>query len=304
MFTFDNANNSDMANVLNVANYCLTDSASYADRVNFVTVMVKASKDGQLLKKVGTSNDLCIEVIKAFIAEYGNDQPSNDPKPTGKAGGSGEFYFWPEHNIYAPMVNGCPCPSVRFDEATWQAVSLALPSVTAIKKDVLAKAAKVAEPTKYSYSITVNIDGAQSFESLDSDLSASELTLETLNRLLADNGVDPVDVTFGITKGKTKKSRSSGTGQGSGFYTASDRGELKPLNVVQKQVLEAASSIDGLPLSEHDRYGRADATKLGNIRIEFQKKGYNGALRIADKRLYFDVNAMYDGYDLAHSLAA
>ena len=226
-----------------------------------------------------------------------------DPKPTGKGGGDGEYYFWPSDNIYAQNKAGKPIEP-KFDPTVWAMVKPGLPDFTDLKPAVIKAAKKAAEATKYTYNVTVNF--SLSFESLDPDLGCSDLSEATLLQLLDDQGVTmPTTVTFNVVKGKVKgQSTRSTSGEGSGFYTATQRSELRPLNTVQKQILEAAASIDGCPLSDYAKYGRQNSVKLGNVCIEFKKKGYGDAIRRQNGAIFFDAGAMYDGYELSHSLFA
>lgn len=230
---------------------------------------------------------------------------SFDPKPTGKGGGNGEFYYWPLTGKYAAMQNGKPCEPM-FDKEMWDVVSPALPNFTDLKPALVKAAKKAAEATKYQYSVTVTFTGC-TFESTDPELAASELSWGTLMQQLDYIGVAmPDEVKFNIVKGKAKSSGGGGrstAGEGSGFYTATQRSELRPLNTVQKQILQAAASIDGCPLSDYAKYGRQDSIKLGNVCIEFKKKGYGDAIRRQNGAIFFDAGAMYEGYELSHSLA-
>lgn len=226
------------------------------------------------------------------------------PKATGYIGGQAEFYYWPEFNVYAQNVAGQPVEP-KFDSTMWETMKGVLPKAEALKVNVVKAAQKAIEAVKYTYTVTVRFDGL-TFESTDPDLQATDLTLSTINSLLEDCGQETMSegrVRFNLIRGKVKKSGSSRStaGEGSGFYTASDRSELRPLNVVQKQILQAAASVNGCPLSDHAKYGRQDSVKLGNVCIEFKKKGYGDAIKRVNGAIYFDAGAMYEGYTLADS---
>lgn len=235
------------------------------------------------------------------LAGADNDDTVNfTPKATGYIGGQAEFYYWPEFNVYAQNVAGVAVDP-KFDPIMWETMKGVLPKAEALKTNVVKAATKAAEATKYTYNVTVNF--SLSFESLDPDLACSDLSEGTLLQLLDDQGVAmPTTVTFNVVKGKKSPSGRSTSGEGSGFYTATQLSELRPLNTVQKQILEAAASIDGCPLSDYAKYGRQDSVKLGNVCIEFKKKGYGDAIKRVNGAIHFDVNAMYDGYTLSHSI--
>lgn len=223
------------------------------------------------------------------------------PKATGYIGGQAEFYYWPEFNVYAQNVSG-QAIEPKFDPIMWETMKTVLPKAEALKTNVVKAATKAAEATKYTYNVTVNF--SLSFESLDPDLGCSDLSEGTLLQILDDQGVTmPTTVTFNVVKGKVKSSSgqrgTSGGGNTQERYAANDASELKPLSIVLKQILMAASDVNGLDLNDYAKYGKRNPTLLGNHVIDFERKGYLGAFRRAGGRMFFDSGAMYEGFTLA-----
>jgi hypothetical protein len=183
-------------------------------------------------------------------------------------------------------------------------VSMALPEFTDLKPNVQKAALKAAEPTKYTYTVTVRFDGI-TFESTDPDLQATDLTLSTINSLLEDCGQDTMSdgrVRFNLIRGKVKKSSSSGGGSSEELYAAADKDGLKPLSIRLKNQLERMAEHHGLDLEDWAIHGYTSRQGLINSLIYYKKKGYLGAVSQASGALFFDPGAMYPGYELAHSL--
>lgn len=229
-----------------------------------------------------------------------NNQEQQYPIPTGYASGNGLQIMQTSENQYSDgQVNWS---KDQFQMALQMGF---LTKFTAVKSAVTKAAAKAAEPKLYKYSVTVQFTKVITFESSDPDLSASELSFETLKaNLPKDINLSIDDIIFSIVKGKRKSggSGSSGSSNSQQPFTAADRSELKDLSLIEKKMLKEMASPNGLALSKHASFGVQTDVKLGNKLIDFRRKGYYGAVRQAGSCIFFDAGSMYDGYDISHSL--
>jgi hypothetical protein len=277
--------------------------------------MAKAAKQAKLFDGVAPTKDKLAEMIDKYLLDNvdlsdtdtveDTSGVDNAPIPTGKIGNECEYHYFPEFNVYAQNRGGQPIEP-KFTPEVWEMVKVGLPGVEAIKTNIVKKMEKMAEAVKYQYTVTVTLNRTITFESIDAELGATDLAMLTVNQLLEENGQEPLTVNdygFNVVKGKVKgQSNRSTSGGSSDLYAATDKDGLKPLSVRLKAQLKDMMEPNGLSLSDYAKHAYPNQKGLTDSLINFKRKGYLGAVSQANGACHFDPGAMYDGYELAHSL--